>query len=158
MREMGNNYYTAAVINHLGVAYRSLGQYEKAADYFDEALKLRKITGDYKGIATTLSDMARLERDRGNLVEARQRIEEALAQVEVVRSNVASSKLRTSFFALVQQYREFYIDVLMRLNNDKPSEQFERAAFNASETGRARSLLKLLTEASRKIHHGIDPS
>jgi CHAT domain-containing protein/Tfp pilus assembly protein PilF len=158
MREMGNNYYTAAVINHLGVAYRSLGQYEKAADYFDEALKLRKITGDYKGIATTLSDMARLERDRGNLVEARQRIEEALAQVEVVRSNVASSKLRTSFFALVQQYREFYIDVLMRLNNDKPSEQFERAAFNASETGRARSLLQLLSEASSKIHHGIDPS
>jgi len=158
MREIGNRYYTATVVNHLGVAYRSLGQYEKAADYFDEALKLRKIAGDYKGVATTLSDLARLERDRGNLVEARQRIEEALAQVEIVRSNVASSPLRTAFFASVQQYREFYIDLLMRLNDDKPSEQFDRAAFNASETGRARSLLQLLSEAGSKIHHGIDPS
>jgi len=158
MREIGNNYYTAAVVNHLGVAYGSLGQYEKAADYFEEALKLRRIAGDYKGIATTLSDLARLERDRGNLVAARERIEEALAQVEVLRSNVASSPLRTAFFASVQQYREFYIDLLMRLNNAKPSEQFERAAFNASETGRARSLLQLLSEAGSKIHHGIDPS
>jgi hypothetical protein len=111
--------------------------------------QLRKIAGDYRGIATTLSEIARLERDRGNLVEARQRIEEALAQVELVRLNVADPKLRTSFFASVQQYREFYIDLLMRLNKNKPSDQLERVAFNASETGRARSLLQLLSEAGR---------
>jgi len=57
----------------------------------------------------------------------------------------------------VQQYREFYIDLLMRLQKDRPSEQLERAAFNASETGRARSLLQLLAEAGTNIHHGIDP-
>lgn len=158
MRQVGNNYYTAAVLNHIGVIYRSFGEYDKAAPYFNEALDLRKLAGDQRGIATSLSDIARLERERGNLVAARQRIEEALAQVERVRLNVASPRLRASFFASVQQYREFYIDLLMRLNKDKPSDQLERAAFNASETGRARSLLQLLSEAGSKIHHGIDPS
>ena len=158
MRQVGNHYYTATVLNHTGVAYRSLSEYAKALSYFNEALELRKIAGDQRGIATTLSDVARLERDRGNLVEARKRIEEALAQVERVRLNVASPRLRTSYFASVQQYREFYIDLLMRLSKDKPSEKLERIAFNASETGRARSLLQLLSEAGGKIRHGIDPS
>lgn len=158
MRQVGNNYYTATVLNHTGVAYRSLGEYDKALSYFNEALELRKIAGDQRGIATTLSDIARLERDRGNLVEARKRIEEALAQVERVRLKVASPRLRTSYFASVQQYREFYIDLLMRLSKEKPSEKLERIAFGASETGRARSLLQLLSEAGGKIRHGIDPS
>src|SRR5215217_2875047 len=158
MRQVGNKYYTATVLNHTGVAYRSLGEYDKPLSYFNEALELRKIAGDQRGIATTLSDIARLERDRGNLVEARKQIEEALAQVERVRLKVASPRLRTSYFASVQQYRELYIDLLMRLSKDKPSEQLERVAFNASETGRARSLLQLLSEAGGKIRHSTDPS
>src|SRR5689334_909640 len=158
MRQDTKKYYTATVLNHMGVAYRSLGEYDKALTYFNEALELRTIAGDHRGIATTLYDIARLERDRGNLIEARQRIEAALAQVEVIRSKVASSLLRSSFFASVQKYREFYIDLLMRLQKDKPSEQLERIAFNANETGRARSLLQLLAEAGSNIHHGIDPS
>jgi CHAT domain-containing protein/Tfp pilus assembly protein PilF len=158
MRQDTKKYYTATVLNHIGVAYRSLGEYDKALTYFNEALELRTIAGDHRGIATTLSELARLERDRGNLLEARKRIEEALAQVEVVRSKVSSSLLRSSFFASVQQYREFYIDLLMRLQKDNPAEQLERVAFNASETGRARSLLQLLAEAGTNIHHGIDPS
>jgi CHAT domain-containing protein len=158
MRQDTKKYYTATVLNHTGVAYRSLGEFDKALTYFNEALELRTIAGDHRGIATTLSDIARLERDRGNLLEARKRIEEALAEVEVVRSKVASSLLRSSFFASVQQYREFYIDVLMRLDKDNPAEKLERVAFNASETGRARSLLQLLAEAGSNIHHSIDPS
>src|SRR6185369_10733321 len=158
MRQETKKYYTATVLNHTGVAYRSLREYDKALNYFNEALELRTIAGDHRGIATTLADIARLERDRGNLLEARKRIEEALAQVEIVRSKVSSSLLRSSFFASVQQYREFYIDLLMRLQKDNPSAQLDRVAFNASETGRARSLLQLLAEAGTNIHHGIDPS
>jgi CHAT domain-containing protein/Tfp pilus assembly protein PilF len=158
MRLVGKNYYTATVLNHLGVTHRSLGEYEQALGYFNEAFTLRRLAGDKRGIATTMADIAGVERARGNLLEARKWIEAALAQVEVVRLNVASPRLRTSFFASVQQYREFYVDLLMRLNNEMPSAQLERVAFNASETGRARSLLQLLSEAGSKIRHGIDPS
>lgn len=159
MRQSGNTkYYTSAVLNNIGVAYRSLAQYDKALEHFNEALALRISAGDQRGIATTLADIARMERDRGNFPEARKRIEEALDKVEQLRSNIASPQLRTSFFASVQQYRELYISVLMRLHKDNPTENLDRIAFNASETGRARSLLQLLGEAGKEIRHGIAPA
>jgi CHAT domain-containing protein len=46
----------------------------------------------------------------------------------------------------------------MRLHKKNPSEELDRAAFNASETARARSLLEQLTEASKEIRHGVDPT
>jgi CHAT domain-containing protein/tetratricopeptide (TPR) repeat protein len=158
MRQAGDHFYTATTLTHIGVFYRGSGEYEKALNYLNEALTLRKTIGDQKGIATTLFQIARLERDRGNVVEARKRIEAALALVESLRTKVASQQLRASFFASVQQYREFYIDLLLRLHKDNPSQQLDRAAFNASETGRARSLLELLREASAEIRHGVDPA
>lgn len=158
MRQGNSKYYLSAVLNNIGVVYRLLGQYETAQNHFNEALTLRKSVGDQKGIVMTLANIAYLERDRGNLVEARKRVEEALAKVEQVRTNIGTPQLRTSFFALMQKYRELYIDLLMRLHKQNPAEHLDRIAFDASETGRARSLLQLLGEAGKQIRHGIDPA
>jgi tetratricopeptide (TPR) repeat protein len=157
LQKAGNHFYTASTLINLGLLYESLGEKEKALDYLNQALKIRQRLNDERGIANVLFHIARFERDRGNLGEARKRVEEALALVEGLRTKVASQKLRTSFFASVQQYREFYIDLLMRLHKENPSLRLDAAAFNASETGRARSLLELLREANAEIHHGVDP-
>lgn len=158
MRQGTNHFYTATVLIHIGRLYHDLGQDEKALDYLNQTLKLRQSINDRRGVAIALFHIARVERDRGNLTEARKRIEQALDLVEALRTQVASQQLRTSFFASVQQYREFYIDLLMRLHKEYPAQQLDRAAFNASETGRARSLLELLREASAEIRHGVDPA
>jgi len=158
MLKAGEDFYTATTLNHLGVLYRNRGEYEKALSYFNDALTRRKNVSDWKNVAVTLSHIARLERERGNLIEARKRIEEALALVEGLRSQVTSQRLRASYFASVQQFREFYIDLLMRLHKENPTQNFDRAAFDASEQGRARSLLELLKEAGTEIRHGVDPS
>jgi CHAT domain-containing protein/tetratricopeptide (TPR) repeat protein len=157
-QKAGNHFYTAVTLIHLGLAYESLGQKEKALDYLNQALKLRQTINDRRGVAMALGHIARVERDLGNLTEARRRIEETLGIAEGLRTNVASQQLRASFFASVQQYREFYIDLLMRVHKQNPSQQLDRVAFNASETGRARSLLELLGEASTEIRHGVDPA
>src|SRR5437868_1166574 len=139
-----DNFYTANVLIHLGTIYRTLGQYDKSLNYLNQTLALRQTMGDQRGVAMTLFQIAGVERDRGNLIEARKHVEEALTLVEWLRTKVMSQQLRTAFFASVQQFREFYIDLLMRLHKENPSQQLDRAAFNASETGRARSLLELL--------------
>ncbi|HEU4871860.1 MAG TPA: CHAT domain-containing protein, partial [Pyrinomonadaceae bacterium] len=157
MRKAGNHFYTATTLSRLGLVYNSLDQKEKALDYFNQTLKIQQTINDRRGVAITLFHIARVERQRGNLGESRKCIEEALEIVEKLRTNVASQQLRASLFASVQQYREFYIDLLMRLHKENPSQQLDRAAFTASETGRARSLLELLREARAEIHHGVDP-
>jgi len=158
MPNLRNPFYTATTLNNIGVMYRFLGQQEKAIDYLNQALLMRQTIGDQNGEATTQSDLALLERDRGNFVDARKRIEAALAAVESLRLKVANQNLRTSLFASVQKYREFYIDLLMRLHKNTPAEHFDALAFQASETGRARSLLELLAEANVAIREAVDPS
>ena len=92
-------------------------------------------------------------------MEAREHIEGALVAVESLRINVKSEhQLRASFLASVRQYYEFHIDLLMQLHKQRPTEGFDAAALQASEKGRARSLLELLHEANAQIKQGIDPS
>src|SRR5262249_51848365 len=132
--------------------------YQKALEYLNEGLKITRQIGDKNGEAGLLFNLARVERDRGNLSEARSEIEAALAAVESLRINVKSPQLRASFFATVRNDQEFYVDLLMRLHQQHASEGFDVAALQASEKGRARSLLEMLTEAQEEIHQGVDAS
>ena len=156
--EVKDDYYTAKALNNIGTVYRKMGDFPKALDFLNQALTLRLKVGDPRGTAETLSQLARLERDRGNLTVARKLIEETLARVEITRYKVSSPRLRSMYFASVQQHRDFYVDLLIRLHKQNPSEGLDRAAFNANETGRARSLLESLREANTEIRHGVDTS
>jgi CHAT domain-containing protein len=157
-KELNNDYYIARTLNHMGALYRGVGDSEKALNYFNQALMLKKLVGDPKGVAATLFQIAQTERDQGKLIEAGVLIETALSVVESQRAKIGSQQLRATYFASVQQYREFYIDLLMRMHDANPAGNSVQAAFNASETGRARSLLELLSEAGTEIRHGVDPA
>jgi hypothetical protein len=58
----------------------------------------------------------------------------------------------------MKKYFELNIEVLMRLHKQRPGEGFDAAALNASEKGRARSLLELLTEAGAEIRRDVEPA
>ncbi|MGH9845735.1 MAG: tetratricopeptide repeat protein, partial [Blastocatellia bacterium] len=158
MPDLGNGFYTAATLTNIGALYADIGERQKALDHFSQALQLRRTIGDRNGEAATLHQIARLERERGNLAEARNCIEAALAAVESLRANVASQQLRASFFASVRKYHEFYLDLLMSLHRQRPSAGFDALALGASEKSRARSLLELLKEARAEIEQGVDPA
>ncbi|HYX41135.1 MAG TPA: CHAT domain-containing protein, partial [Pyrinomonadaceae bacterium] len=64
--------------------------------------------------------------------------------------------MRASYLASVQDYYEFYIDLLMRLHKQQPGKGYDGAALQASERQRARSLLEILAEAGTDIRQGVD--
>ena len=158
MPELKDDFYTATTLSDIGATYREMGNYGEALNYFNRALTLRRTVGDTRGVAFSLFHIARVERERGNLIEARKVIEEALERVESLRYNIASPRLRATYFASAYRMRDIYMDVLMRLHKQNPSQGLDRTAFNASETGRARSLLELLKEANTEIRHSVDPA
>src|SRR5262249_5945945 len=86
-----------ATLDNAGVFYLDNGDVQKAISYFDEGLRMSRESSDRNSESRILAHIARLERDRGNLKEARTRIEEALAAVESLRINVKSHHLRASF-------------------------------------------------------------
>jgi len=157
-RSTGNQLNIAKTLKNFAVYLRDEGQTGKALEYLNEALTITRTIGEQSSEATTLSELAKLEFGRGNLVEARKLIEQAIAAIESVRTNLKSHQLRASFLASVQKYYEFDVEVLMQMHQQRPSEGFAEAALQISEKGRARSLLELLREARAEINQGVDPS
>jgi CHAT domain-containing protein/Tfp pilus assembly protein PilF len=157
-RSTGNQLNIAKTLKNFGVYLRDEGQTGKALEYLNEALTITRTIGEQSWEATTLSELAKLEFDRGNRVEARKLIEQAIAAIESVRTNLKSHQLRASFLASVRKYYEFDVEVLMQMHRERPNEGFAEAALEISEKGRARSLLELLREARAEIKQGVEPS
>jgi CHAT domain-containing protein len=157
-RTVQNDRQLATTLKNLGVFYRDEGQPIKALEYFNEAQTLSAKVGDQNTEASVLSEIAKIEFARGDLLSARKLIEQAIAQTESVRINLKSQSFRTSYLASVRDYYEFDIQVLMRLHEQRSNEGFAAAAIQVSEKSRARSLLELLREPRAEIQQGVDPS
>src|SRR5262245_4829317 len=155
-REAGGRRWEAVALHNLGALYDSSGDRQKAYDLFSQSLALWQEMGDRSGEATTRAYLARVERDRGALNQARHQIEAALDIIEALRVKVVDHELRATYFASARQSYEFYIDLLMRMRLRHPSEEFSAGALQASERARARSLLDLLTEAHADIRRDVD--
>ncbi|WP_341527396.1 CHAT domain-containing tetratricopeptide repeat protein [Nostoc sp. UHCC 0302] len=156
-RAVGDRTGEAITLNNIGSVYFSLGEKQQALKYYNQALPISRAVGDRTEEATTLSNIAGLERDRGNLPQALTQIEAAIKIIEDLRTKIINQQLRTSYFASVQGYYKFYIDLLMQLHKKDPSKGYDALALNASERSRARSLLELLTEARADIRQGVEP-
>jgi CHAT domain-containing protein/Tfp pilus assembly protein PilF len=145
----------AETLTNLGWCRHALGQPGEAKDNFSAALLLRREVGDRTGEAITLLGLAHAERGQGNLYNARQHVESALAIVESLRAQVVSQPLRLSFFALAQDYYEFYVDLLMHMHRLDPERGHAASALEISERARARSLLDLLRESEVDVRQGV---
>lgn len=155
-RSAGDLSLQVRVLDNIGKNYVDLKEQQKAIEYFQQALSLSRRLGERPEEAHTLYLWAQAERAGGNLVEARRRIEAALAIVESLRTKIASQDLRASYFSTVQQYYELYIDLLMGMHKLEPGEGHDAAALQVSERARARALLETLAEAHADIREGVD--
>src|SRR5262249_6105090 len=131
------------------------GKKETALDYYEKALLLTRAAQDRSAEIETLYRIARVNRDMGQLVEARSRIEESIKIIDSIRLNVASLDLRASYFASVHQGHELYVDILMRLHKMHPTRQFNVLAFEVNDRARARTLLETISEAQVDIRSGV---
>src|SRR4029078_3849131 len=125
-------------LRDLGDLYRQTGDTQNALASLNEALQIAQKIGDRLSEADVLGCLAQLERDRGNLTEAKRLLETGLTTIESLRVNLKSQFLRASFFASVPKYYKLYIDVIMRLHQQHPDDGFDTAALQASENARAR--------------------
>jgi CHAT domain-containing protein len=130
--------------------------YQKGLDYCAQARALQRSIGDRYTEAMTLKQIAIGELNRGNFAASQTAIESAIANVESVRTRVVNPEYRLSYSAGSQDYYEFYVDLLMRLHKQHLEGGYDGKALQASERGRARSLLETLKEANADIRQGVD--
>jgi len=156
-RAVGDRHGEAVTLTNIGSVSSDLEEKQKALEYYSQSLPLFRAVGDRSGEATTLGNIASEKRAQGNLTEALTDIESCIKIIESLRTKIASPELRTSYFATVQDFYQYYIDLLMQLHKTNPKSGYDTKAFEASERSRARSLLELLQEANADIRQGVAP-
>jgi CHAT domain-containing protein len=134
-----------------GLAQAALGEPEKALASFDQALAIARSARIPASAAETLCALARTERALGRSAAARTHAAEAVAVVETLRTRIGNPDLRSTFAATLHQAYELQIDLLLEAGLD-------RAALEAGERSRARTLLELLGEAGADLRQGVDPA
>ncbi|HBL58424.1 MAG TPA: hypothetical protein DDZ80_07870 [Cyanobacteria bacterium UBA8803] len=147
----------ARILILLGRLSAKANKSPQGREYLQQALQISRKLGRPAIEIEALYAMASLESQQSNLKEALNHMEAAIAVIESLRMNIASSELRTSFFAEKQDYYQFYIDLLMQLHQQNPHQGYDGKALHISERARARSLLELLSEANANIRQGVDP-
>ncbi|NEP72466.1 MAG: CHAT domain-containing protein [Okeania sp. SIO2G4] len=157
LQQVGDKSVEAATLNNIGRVYNDLGEKQKALDYYNQSLTLSQQLGNKAGEAIILYNFALLKRSQGNLTAALTDMELSINIIEQLRSKIVAQDLRTSYFATVQDYYQFYIDLLMQLHKQNPNKGYDRKALTASERSRARSLLDILAESGADIKTGVDP-
>jgi CHAT domain-containing protein/tetratricopeptide (TPR) repeat protein len=137
----------ASTYSILGWINHSLRRPEQAMGFFEKALLIRKGANDTTGEANSLYGMARVYEQQLKLPDALKRMQEVFAIIEPLRAKGSSSDLRTYYFAHVQQYYEFYVDLLMRLDLQNPVAGYGEKAVAAHERSKAREMLATLAGA-----------
>ncbi len=146
----------ADALHLMGRALSLAGSPGTAISKLEEAVfLLRKIRSQERELGALIA-LAEAELQFGRLAHARNHVEAALELIEALRSRVGTVDLRALFQGSHREAYELYIDLLMAFHRASPNAGHDLEALAASERGRARALLDLLSEAPADIHQGVD--
>ncbi len=153
-KKSGRRRETAATLLNLGLIRLATGEMQSALNTLEKALPLAQAAGDRNSQALALHALARIEHQAGNSADARKHIEQSLALIESNRQKLEMQELRASYLASVQEYYEFYVDLLMAAGKRREN---QGAGLQASERARARVLLEMLQEARADLRGNASP-
>lgn len=131
----------SSALHYLGLIAEKDGDISGARDLLLQAVNLRRTSGQRDDAAESLSAIADLEYKAGNLYAARNFADQALEQLELVRSQVPGPALRASFYSRKRQFFNLLIEIALAPGT--PEAQTE--GLLAAERGRARSLMDMLS-------------
>lgn len=134
------------------------GDMVAASKSYQDSLQVFQEFEDYTNEAAVCFGLGKLELEQRKLEEAEKHLKRSIALTEQLRENAAGKDLRSSFLASIHDRYEAYVDLLMQRYASRPEERLDVAAFEASELGRARSLLDSLRDYQRELRQASDPA
>jgi hypothetical protein len=124
--------------------------YETALAYFTRH-------SDFTNEAALRFGLGKLALQQGRMDKVEEHIRRSIYLTERLRENASSKELRSSFLASVHDRYETYVEWLMTRYDRGRNQQYAAQAFEAAESGRARSLLDSLYRYQRELRRPSDP-
>ena len=137
----------ALALHNRGAVHERMGEREAALEDLRRALPLWERIGATQNEAATRVIIARIDAAQGHVEDALAEVQGAIGLLESQRGQIASKDLRASLLAGATRAYELRTELLMELDARDPARGFATQALEATEAGRARSLLDLLHEA-----------
>ena len=122
-----------------------------------EAIRLARRRAELRFAADLTLQLARVERELGDLPAAVRHSQEAVESIESRRKSVVSFERRAFVLAATQTHYQAYVRNLMELHAQRPNAGWDARALAVSEQARARGLLDLLGEAGAGLRSGVPP-
>ncbi len=144
-------------LERIASVYLDAGEVESARRLYGEMLAESRRVRKLSDVCVALFGLSRVERKLGNFNNARIHIIEAIQIADSLRNRITDDDVRSTYFAAVKKYYDFYIDLLMQAHRAQPERGFERTALQISEKARSRNLLDMLMRSGVDIHAGVDP-
>ena len=157
-KQIGDLRRQAITHQGLGQLFLTRGELGQANTAYELGRELFHRIRDPQGEAESFYWLARVAQEENDLPKALTHSQRSIDLIEAQRNRVIGQNWRSSYFAAVRRHFELHVDILMQLNGRSPGRGFDRLAFEASERGRARSLLELLMETQADIRRGVDQS
>jgi CHAT domain-containing protein len=148
-RAVDNIYGESDTLIRVGHLQASQGRYSDAIASFERANTLMEKTGQIEELAKIQYELACVYRQLNRLEDSRLTIEKTIELVENQRISISHFDTRALYFASVHRYYALYVEVLMLLHQQEPQLGFAKKAFEASERGKVRSLLDLLSTSDQ---------
>jgi CHAT domain-containing protein len=142
---------------YLGEAEHMLRNLASAGKAYETALAYFTRHSDFTNEAALRFGLGKLALQQGRMDKVEEHIRRSIYLTERLRENASSKELRSSFLASVHDRYETYVEWLMTRYDRGRNQQYAVQAFEAAESGRARSLLDSLYRYQRELRRPSDP-
>jgi len=142
-------YNEGEVLIRLGHLQATQEKYAQSIASFELSNKLKTQTAQIERIAKIQYELASVYLRMNRPQDALAAIERTIGIIEKQRISISHFDSRASYFASVHQYYALYVQILMMLHQQQRDAGFAEKAFDASERGKVRSLLDLVTTSSQ---------
>jgi CHAT domain-containing protein/Tfp pilus assembly protein PilF len=128
-----------SAVHYLGVAASALNNIPEARQQFTEAIKIRRESGLRDDASESIYALAELEFRDHNPDVARKLVNEAISQIETLRSGIPSPSLRANYYARKRRLFDLLTEIAMTGPQDPT------AGFLAAEQACGRAHLDLIS-------------
>ena len=135
---------------------RAPGEYQLAMECFEQALQLSRGNRDSSSEARILAGMAEAHEALDQFELARKEIDQAVAIVEKIRTEIISPEHRILSQPWLTMFYRIQAHTLMWLHQKDPAAGYDELALGTSEQSRLRNLIELLSGLKIELSQGID--
>jgi CHAT domain-containing protein/Tfp pilus assembly protein PilF len=154
-RELGNRDGEGLTLTNLGLAYSGAGQYEQAAEKFQESIRIREELGVLVKAWRAQRGLAEVEVHRKHPETAITYYEQALASIETLRAGLAEEDYRLAFMQDKLYVYDELIALLQTLHQQYPDKGYDRKALEVFERKQGRVLLEQLGKTGTRRFAGL---